>query len=214
MPFIALGMAMLGAILVFMDQQITVVIVNRKENLLKKGCGFHLDLLVCGLLIGVCSLFGFPWCEASTVPSINHVNSLQKESESAVPGEKPKFLGVREQRVTPLLVHVLIGVSIFMAPILNRVPMPVLFGIFLYMGVSATQGLQVVDRLLLFLMPEKYQPDQPYLRRIPIKRVHTFTAIQMACLLTLGFINYVNKYVAMWLPLFVSRHKTWGNFSL
>uniref|UniRef100_A0A0K8R6I3 Putative sodium bicarbonate cotransporter n=1 Tax=Ixodes ricinus TaxID=34613 RepID=A0A0K8R6I3_IXORI len=38
-----------------MDQQITAVIINRKENKLKKGCGYHLDLLVLSVLIAICS---------------------------------------------------------------------------------------------------------------------------------------------------------------
>lgn len=53
--------ALLGVILIFMDQQITAVIVNRKENKLKKGCGYHLDLFVLAILIQLCSTFGLPW---------------------------------------------------------------------------------------------------------------------------------------------------------
>ena len=43
------------------DQQITAVIVNRKENLLKKGGGYHLDLLIVAIGIIVNSLLGIPW---------------------------------------------------------------------------------------------------------------------------------------------------------
>lgn len=53
--------AMLGTILIFMDQQITAVIVNRKENKLKKGCGYHLDLFILSALIQICSVLGLPW---------------------------------------------------------------------------------------------------------------------------------------------------------
>ena len=35
-----------------MDQQITAVIVNRKENKLKKGSGYHLDLFLIALQVG------------------------------------------------------------------------------------------------------------------------------------------------------------------
>ena len=87
--------AILGTILVFMDQQITAVIVNRKEHKLNKGCGYHLDLFIVAVLIGVCSVFGLPWFVAATVLSINHVKSLTRESETAAPGEKPQFLGIR-----------------------------------------------------------------------------------------------------------------------
>ena len=45
--------AVLATILIFMDQHITAVIVNRKENLLTKGGGYHLDLLVLSVIIVV-----------------------------------------------------------------------------------------------------------------------------------------------------------------
>jgi hypothetical protein len=43
------------------DQQITAVIVNRKENLLKKGGGYHLDLLIVAVGVVINSIFGIPW---------------------------------------------------------------------------------------------------------------------------------------------------------
>lgn len=87
--------ALLGTILIFMDQQITTVIVNRREHKLVKGGGYHLDLFVVAMLIIVCSIFGLPWFVAATVLSINHVKSLTRESECSAPGEKPQFLGIR-----------------------------------------------------------------------------------------------------------------------
>uniref|UniRef100_T1GZ37 Bicarbonate transporter-like transmembrane domain-containing protein n=1 Tax=Megaselia scalaris TaxID=36166 RepID=T1GZ37_MEGSC len=59
--FLAVFPAMLGTILIFMDQQITAVIINRKENKLNKGCGYHLDLFVLAILIEICSIMGLPW---------------------------------------------------------------------------------------------------------------------------------------------------------
>ncbi|XP_068179018.1 sodium bicarbonate cotransporter 3-like isoform X2 [Antennarius striatus] len=115
--------ALLCTILIFMDQQITAVIVNRKENKLKKGCGYHLDLLVVGLMLGVCSIMGLPWFVAATVLSISHVNSLKVESECAAPGEQPKFLGIREQRVTSFLIFILMGCSVFMTSALKQLEM-------------------------------------------------------------------------------------------
>ncbi|XP_011640845.1 sodium bicarbonate cotransporter 3 isoform X13 [Pogonomyrmex barbatus] len=181
--------ALLGTILIFMDQQITAVIVNRKENKLKKGCGYHLDLFVLAILIEICSVMGLPWFVAATVLSINHVNSLKLESECAAPGEKPQFLGVREQRVTHILIFLMIGCSVLLTPMLRNIPMPVLFGVFLYMGVASLKGLQFFDRILIMLMPVKYQPDYMFLRQVPLKRVHMFTVIQLACLACLWLIK-------------------------
>jgi len=117
--FLAIVPALLATILIFMDQHITAVIVNRKENKLKKGGGYHLDLLVVAVAIGINSILGLPWMVAATVLSINHVLSLKKETESAAPGEKPKFLGVIEQRFTNVAVFVLIGCSIFLSNLLR-----------------------------------------------------------------------------------------------
>ncbi|XP_046822196.1 electroneutral sodium bicarbonate exchanger 1 isoform X9 [Vespa crabro] len=186
---VAILPALLGTILIFMDQQITAVIVNRKENKLKKGCGYHLDLFILAILIEVCSIMGLPWFVAATVLSINHVNSLKLESECAAPGEKPQFLGVREQRATHILIFLMIGCSVLLTPMLRHIPMPVLFGVFLYMGVASLKGLQFFDRILIMLMPVKYQPDYMFLRQVPLKRVHVFTAIQLTCLACLWIIK-------------------------
>lgn len=87
--------ALLVTILLFMDQQITSVIVNRKEHKLKKGAGYHLDLFWVAILIILCSFMGLPWYVAATVISIAHIDSLKMETETSAPGEQPKFLGVR-----------------------------------------------------------------------------------------------------------------------
>ncbi|XP_058878875.1 sodium bicarbonate cotransporter 3-like isoform X9 [Acipenser ruthenus] len=181
--------ALLCTILIFMDQQITGVIINRKEHKLKKGCGYHLDLLLVAVMLGICSIMGLPWFVAATVLSISHVNSLKVESECSAPGEQPKFLGIREQRITGLMIFVLMGLSVFMTSVLKFIPMPVLYGVFLYMGASSLKGIQFFDRIKLFGMPAKHQPDLIYLRYVPLWKVHVFTIIQLTCLVLLWVIK-------------------------
>ncbi|XP_063504325.1 sodium-driven chloride bicarbonate exchanger isoform X9 [Pongo pygmaeus] len=65
---------------------------------------------------------------------------------------------------------------------LKFIPMPVLYGVFLYMGASSLKGIQFFDRIKLFWMPAKHQPDFIYLRHVPLRKVHLFTIIQMSCL--------------------------------
>lgn len=137
----------------------------------------------------MCSVFGLPWFVAATVLSINHIQSLTKESESSAPGEKPQFLGIREQRVTAILIAICIGLSTFVTPVLGLIPMPVLFGVFLFMGVSSLRGLQFFDRLLLFFIPRKYQPEYVYLKYVPLHRVHLFTFVQLVALIGLWIIK-------------------------
>ncbi|XP_070707083.1 electrogenic sodium bicarbonate cotransporter 4 [Pempheris klunzingeri] len=193
--------ALLVTILIFMDQQISAVIVNRKENKLKKGCGYHLDLFWVGVLMALCSFMGLPWYVAATVISIAHIDSLKMESETSAPGEQPQFLGVREQRLTGTLVFVLTGLSVFLAPILQFIPMPVLYGVFLYMGVASLSGIQFWERIKLYLMPPKHQPDFSFLRHVPLRRVHLFTLVQIVCLAVLWILK--STFLAIIFPVMI-----------
>ncbi|NXA54531.1 S4A4 protein, partial [Nothocercus julius] len=193
--------AVLVTILIFMDQQITAVILNRREYKLQKGAGFHLDLFCVSLLMIVTSVMGLPWYVSATVISLAHMESLKKESTTSAPGEQPKFLGIREQRLTGLVVFILTGVSVFMAPILKYIPMPVLYGVFLHMGVAALNSIQFTERVRLLLMPAKHQPDLIYLRHVPLRRVHLFTFIQVLCLAMLWVLK--STIAAIIFPLMV-----------
>ncbi|KAE9556518.1 hypothetical protein FO519_000212 [Halicephalobus sp. NKZ332] len=192
--------ALLACILVFLDQQITTVIINRKENKLKKGCGYHLDLFVLSLLIIIVGYLGIPIYVAATVLSINHVNSLKIETEALAPGEPQQFLGIREQRVTGIITFVLIGISVFMTRILCHIPMPVLYGVFLYMGITALGTLNFFERICLLFMPMKYQPDRDYIRHVPIRTIHFYTLLQVTCLGLLWVVKSI-KSISIAFPI-------------
>lgn len=86
------------------------LIVSKKERMLVKGSGFHLDLLIIVTLGGTSALFGLPWMAAATVRSVTHANALTVMSKAVAPGDKPRIQEVKEQRVTGLLVAILVGV--------------------------------------------------------------------------------------------------------
>ncbi|XP_055785015.1 anion exchange protein 2-like isoform X2 [Salvelinus fontinalis] len=177
--------ALLVFILIFMETQITTLIVSKKERMLVKGSGFHLDLLVIVVLGGTSALFGLPWMAAATVRSVTHANALTVMSKAVAPGDKPRIQEVKEQRVTGLLVAILVGLSIVIGDLLRQIPIAVLFGIFLYMGVMSLNGIQFTERLMLLLMPPKYHPDHTYVRKVKTLRMHLYTLIQLVCLASL-----------------------------
>ncbi|XP_069015741.1 anion exchange protein 2b isoform X2 [Embiotoca jacksoni] len=177
--------ALLVFILIFMETQITTLIVSKKERMLLKGSGFHLDLLLIVVLGGSSALFGLPWMAAATVRSVTHVNALTVMSKAVAPGDTPRVQEVKEQRVTGLLVAILVGMSIVIGDLLRQIPLAVLFGIFLYMGVMSLKGIQLTERMMLLLMPPKYHPDHSYVRKVRAVRMHLFTCIQVGCLATL-----------------------------
>uniref|UniRef100_A0AAQ5XYL2 Anion exchange protein n=1 Tax=Amphiprion ocellaris TaxID=80972 RepID=A0AAQ5XYL2_AMPOC len=174
--------AILVFILIFMESQITALIVSKKERMLVKGTGFHVDLLIIVVVGGVSALFGLPWLSAATVRSVTHTNALTVMSKAVAPGDKPRIQEVKEQRVTGFLVAVLVGLSIVIGDVLRQIPLAVLFGIFLYMGVMSLNGIQLTERLILLLMPPKYHPDHSYVRKVRTLRMHLFTVVQLTCL--------------------------------
>merc|ERR1712113_1006070 len=99
-------------------------------------------------------------------------------STTHVPGEAPKVVGIRDQRLTAFSVSVLLGVSVLLAPILKMVPFAVLFGVFLYMGQSGMNGVQFFDRLWLILKPVKYHPEVSYVTKVKTWRMNLYTFFQ------------------------------------
>ena len=68
-----------------------------------------MDQFLLGLMTFVCAIFGLPWMCAATVRTIAHVSALGVMSRTHAPGEKPKLLEVKDQRVTNITMNVLIG---------------------------------------------------------------------------------------------------------
>lgn len=85
------------------------LIVSKKERMLVKGSGFHLDLLIIVTAGGISALFGLPWLTGATVRSVTHANSLTVMSKAVAPGDKPRIQEVKEQRVTGFLVALFVG---------------------------------------------------------------------------------------------------------
>lgn len=133
---------------------------------MKKGSGFHLDIVIICLINILCGFFGMPWICAATVRSITHASALTVMSRTHAPGEKPHLIEVKEQRLSSLAVSILVGLSVLMAPLLRHVPMAVLFGVFLYMGVASIDGIQFFDRIKLLFMPVKHHPQASYVRKV------------------------------------------------
>ncbi|KAJ8004642.1 hypothetical protein DPEC_G00138440 [Dallia pectoralis] len=181
--------ALLVFILIFMETQITSLIVSKKERRLVKGSGFHLDLLLIVTLGALCPLLGLPWLTAATVRSVTHVNALTVMSKATAPGEKPVIQEVKEQRVTGLVVAVLVGMSIVMTDALRNIPLAVLFGIFLYMGVTSITGIQLYERITLMFTPAKHHPDHTYVTKVKTWRMNMFTIIQLACIVLLWVVK-------------------------
>jgi hypothetical protein len=58
---------------------------------------------------------------------------------------------------------------LFWEPVLKAVPMAVMFGVFLYLGITALSGVQMFKRMKLLLIPVKHHPSRGFVRRVCYK---------------------------------------------
>lgn len=143
--------ALMAVVLLFLDQNITVRLVNNPQYKMTKGRrtknvldGMHADMLIISILTFFTSLVGLPWLVAATVRSISHVRAL------SIFDSEGKLKKTIEQRVTGLSIHSLIGACVlFDGPrtVLTQIPTPVLMGLFLFLGTSALPGNEMWERM-------------------------------------------------------------------
>lgn len=141
---VAAGPAALAFILAFLDNGITWHIINHPSNKVTHGESYNYDTVVSAGMIAVNSLLGLPWLVASTVPCMMHVSAM---SEKTKDGE---VLSVQESRLTGFFTHVLVLASLMVLGAIKLIPLPVLYGVFLFMVSFCLFGCSV---LLLLRSP-------------------------------------------------------------
>ena len=183
--FGALVPAILVSILIFMEIEFTGVILDKKDHKLKKGVGYNLDLFVLGLLVGLCSILGLPWMCATPVHTLSHFHALTVISTNHAPGEHPHLVEVKEQRLTNIVIHLLIGFTVLLSPVMRLIPISVLFGVFLFLGVSSLSHIQLVERVKLLFIPSTHHPDEKFVMNVKTSKMHLFTVVQVVCVCAL-----------------------------
>ena len=173
-------------IIIVMETQLTNLLIAKKRHCLQKPLGLHIDLLLVALFSAISGIFGLPWFCGAAVRSLQHVQALTVYSRHNSPGVVPHIIGIREQRITSLFIHILIGICI---PLLWAVkfhfdvslPVPVLFGGLIYLGFISWKSLQFAVRLKLLFMSSKHHPNTCYVKNVRPLHMHIFTIIQLFC---------------------------------
>ena len=125
---------------------------------------------------------------------------------------------VREARVSHFISHALILLSILMLPTpLKFIPVPVLYGLFLYMSATALNGNGFWARILLLFTEKSNFPSSQLTQHVPSAIIRKFTFFQLFCLAVIAVIGFSpNAYVQMVFPitlvlLMAVRHKLLDN---
>ncbi|XP_040054714.2 solute carrier family 4 member 11 isoform X2 [Gasterosteus aculeatus] len=200
----AMGLGFLLALLIFIDQNIVVSLTNAPENRLLKGTAYHWDLMLSGLINILMSVMGLPWMHAAFPHSTLHVRQLAFVEQRVEGGHLYEtIVQVKETRLTSLTANIFIGVSVLLLPLpLQWIPKPVLYGLFLYIALTSIDGNQMCDRMALLLKEQTSYPPTHYIRKVPQRKIHFFTFLQMTQLLILcTFGMYPIPYMKMIFPL-------------
>ncbi|XP_034531772.1 sodium bicarbonate transporter-like protein 11 isoform X1 [Notolabrus celidotus] len=200
----AMGLGFLLALLIFIDQNIVVSLTNAPENRLLKGTAYHWDLMLSGLINILMSVLGLPWMHAAFPHSTLHVRQLAFVEQRVEGGHLYEtIVQVKETRLTSLTANIFIGVSVLLLPLpLQWIPKPVLYGLFLYIALTSIDGNQMCDRMALLLKEQTSYPPTHYIRKVPQRKIHYFTFLQMMQLLVLcTFGMYPIPYMKMIFPL-------------
>ena len=171
--FGAAGPAILSFLAIYLDNGITWHLILSPSHKLQHGESYSWDLLLNGVLNCINGLLGLPWLVASTVPCIVHLNNLAEKDKDG------KFISVQETRLTNLFAHFILGMSLLFLNVIKLIPLPVLYGLFLFMGLSSLPGIQFWQRFLLFFRQPSLYPEAPYTTYMDKMRVHKYTIFQL-----------------------------------
>ncbi|XP_065775707.1 solute carrier family 4 member 11 isoform X4 [Muntiacus reevesi] len=183
----AMGLGFLLSMLFFIEQNLVAALANSPQNRLVKGTAYHWDLLLIAIINTGLSLFGLPWIHAAYPHSLLHVRALALVEEHVENGHiYETIVNVKETRLTSLGTSILVGFSLLLLPFpLQWIPKPVLYGLFLYLALTSIDGNQLFQRLELLLKDQASYPPTHYIRRVPQRKIHYFTGLQVLQLLLL-----------------------------
>nr|XP_033696419.1 sodium bicarbonate transporter-like protein 11 isoform X4 [Tursiops truncatus] len=200
----AMGLGFLLSMLFFIEQNLVAALANAPENRLVKGTAYHWDLLLIAIINTGLSLFGLPWIHAAYPHSPLHVRALALVEERVENGHiYETIVSVKETRLTSLGASILVGFSLLLLPFpLQWIPKPVLYGLFLYIALTSIDGSQLFARMVLLLKDQTSYPPTHYIRRVPQRKIHYFTGLQVLQLLLLcAFGMSTLPYMKMIFPL-------------
>ncbi|KAL2763940.1 solute carrier family 4 member 11 isoform 6 [Daubentonia madagascariensis] len=200
----AMGLGFLLSMLFFIEQNLVAALVNAPENRLVKGTAYHWDLLLLAIINMGLSLFGLPWIHAAYPHSPLHVRALALVEERVENGHiYETIVNVKETRLTSLGASILVGLSLLLLPTpLQWIPKPVLYGLFLYIALTSLDDNQLFQRVALLLKEQTSYPPTHYIRRVPQRKIHYFTGLQVLQLLLLCAFGMSSlPYMKMIFPL-------------
>jgi sodium borate transporter 11 len=149
------------ALLAVIDHDISSAMAQNPSMKLCKGTAYHYDLVILSGVMVVSALFGMPFLTAAVPFSPDHVLALSDKHRTVLDGHTSYHVSyARETRVTAVAANAMVGVCILLLPYpLRYVPVSVLYGVFLFMAVTALDNNSFFERFSLLLVQASLYPS-------------------------------------------------------
>jgi hypothetical protein len=116
----------------------------------------------------------------ATVQSVNHLKALTETQFNPETGEV-EIVDVTETRLTGLVIHAMIASTLLLLGLLKFIPIPVVSGVFLFLGRKLMTGNSFFQRLRDSFAERKRLADDHPIQAIGRKKMNLFTGIQVLC---------------------------------
>jgi len=111
-----------------------------------------------------------------------HVRALCKREHKVIDGvSREVFSDCQEQRWSSLFQALLMFVALLALEMVSWIPVGSLFGIFLYLGIVALDGNDIMERILYTTQITESRPTTPIMQNVPWRTTQFYTFIQAAC---------------------------------
>ncbi|ROT39246.1 putative chloride-bicarbonate anion exchanger AE2 [Sodiomyces alkalinus F11] len=188
--FLALPFAVLLTILFWFDHNVSSLIAQGTEFPLRKPPGFHWDIFLLGLIIGISGILGLPFPNGLIPQAPFHTEALTVRRVLPILDEKGQPTGghvvepthVVEQRVSNLAQGLLTLVTMTapLLTVLHLVPHGVLAGLFFIMGVQALIDNGMTAKMLYLARDRTLTSPSHPLRALPRRRaIWAFVAVEL-----------------------------------
>lgn len=201
---VALIPALIITVLFFFDHNVSSQLAQTEDFNLKKPPAYHYDFFLVGLITLTMGLLGMPPPNGAIPQSPMHTRSLMGVGQNRKDPSKASI--VLENRVSNIIQSFLVGMCMFLSPVIILMPRAVLWGYFIFMAIQAFPGNQFLHRVTLFVMDirslRKGETQPAYVELVPVRDTMAFTALQLAALAVVYGVTWAGIY-GISFPLFI-----------
>jgi len=172
-------------LLFIIDHNVSSILTQSPKFNLKKPSAYHWDFFVLGVTFFPCAILGLPPGNGLIPQAPLHCRALcTREHQTDEYGVRREVVThCEEQRWSGLGQAVLMFVALSAFTVISWIPKGCLFGLLLYLGMSAMHGNEIWERMLMVFIYAKKRPKIPVVRYVKWSTVQVWTLIQMGCAL-------------------------------